>query len=268
MFRSNLNRSNHLLIAHAYCRIATPRQLEFHVTDFYHHLPPDIPKEDQKSVAQYIVDCLAHHGQYEFTYHQDYTMSKKARGHLACFGGAHIYKFHCSQRDRPEYISTKPYGKTRNRRSRVTIHKCAGTVTITFPSIPCPFDFALENAHPFHPGRPFFGVPKYIRKWIHDNPRSTPRRQREELLQAIARGEIPEASERFLKPGLIHYYWRKTYREKRQPSDDPWKNMRQLLEEHKSVLSPGPLDFLASDFLETKSYLPRGPSSAPYVVCR
>jgi len=46
MFNSSSNRSNHFLIAHAYYRIATPRQLEFHLTDFYRHLPPDIPRED------------------------------------------------------------------------------------------------------------------------------------------------------------------------------------------------------------------------------
>ena len=254
MFKDSLNICEPLLIAYAYCRTSTPRQSELHVTDFYCHLPPDIPKDNQKAVAQFIVDRLGHQGEYQFTPDRDYTMSKRARGHTSCFAGAHVYEFHCSQRHQPKYISSKEYGKTRNRLGRVISYNCSGKVTITFPSIPSSFDFTLHNAHPFHPGRPFFGTPKYIRKWIFDNPRSTPRRQREDLLQAIAKGEVPGASERFLKPVLIHYWWRKAYREKKQPSDDPWENMCQLLEEHSSVLIP-PFGFSWLTFQKPKVVL-------------
>ena len=181
------------------------------------------------------MDRLGELGEYRFIFYKSTEMSKKARGRIALFAHANAYRFCCSQRPRPEHKSALPYGKTRNRRRRVQTQNCTGMLTITFPSSPGSFDFALDNEHPFHPGRPHFGVPKHIGKWIFDNPRSTPQAQREDLLKAIERGEIPGATEKFLKPTLIHYYWRKAYRERRQPSKDPWENMRIMLEEHHSV---------------------------------
>jgi hypothetical protein len=190
-------------------------------------------------VAHYIVDYLAHRAGYQFTLERKRTLTKRARGRLTCFANANHYRFVCSQRNRVKLISTDKYGRTRNRDSLIKTCDCTGTISVTFPSklIPCDFDFALEHEHPFHPGRPYFGVPKHIRKWIYDNPRSTPRRLREDLLKAIQKGEIRGAAHRFLTTALIHYWWRRSYRERNQPTDDAWENMRLFLENHESVLS-------------------------------
>ena len=216
--------------------VRTLPQKGFHVADFYRHLPPDVPNEEQKSLAEYIADCLGALGEYLFVFKDSYVLRKQARGRTTTFANARVYRFTCSQRPPRQYTSTLPYGRTRNRRHKVQCQPCTGILTITFPSNPCSFDFALQNDHPCHPGRPYFGVPKYIRTWIFDNPRSTPQVQREDLLKAIERGEISGATEKFLKPSLIHYWWRKAYQEKKQPSNDPWENMRLFLEDHPSVL--------------------------------
>lgn len=211
-------------------------QKELHITDFYRHLPSEISKDDQKSIAQFVVDKYGQFGGYEFSFHKTTPIKKQAQGRLSIFAHGTVFRFQCSQRPRVETQSTVPYGKTRNRRSRITSYDCQGEVTVTFPSTPATFDFAIKNSHPYHPGRPSIGVPKYLRKWIFDNPESSPEVQRNNLLAAIARGEIPGADETFLNPTLYHYWWRKAYEEKSQPTDDPWENMRQTLENHRSVI--------------------------------
>jgi len=82
-----------------------------------------------------------------------------------------------------------------------------------------------------------FGVPLKVREWIQKNPRSTPFAQREELLLAIKRGEIPgiQLNSRFLCPSLIHYWWRKTYGKTAYISDDPWENAAHILREYPFV---------------------------------
>jgi hypothetical protein len=209
---------------------------ELHITDFYRHLPSEISKEDQKSIAQFAVDKYGQFGGYEFSFHKTTPIKKQVQGRLSIFAHGTVFRFQHSQRPRVETQSTVPYGKTRNRRSRITSYDCQGEVTVTFPSTPASFDFAIKNSHPYHPGRPSIGVPKYLRKWIFDNPESSPEVQRNNLLAAIARGEIPGADETFLNPTLYHYWWRKAYEEKSQATDDPWENMRQTLEKHRSVI--------------------------------
>ena len=88
-----------------------------------------------------------------------------------------------------------------------------------------------------HPGYTQFGVPLKVREWIQKNPRSTPLAQREELLLAIKKGEIPgiQLNSRFLCPTLIHYWWRKTYGKIVYVSDDPWENAAHILREHPFV---------------------------------
>jgi hypothetical protein len=255
-FKLCLNINNSHLIIPAYHRDSNPRKAELHVCDFYRHLPPDIPKENQKKAAQHVVDVLGHRGHYQFTFDRHYTLSEEAKGRLKCLGRANVYQFHCSQRGRPKYLSVFTFAKRRHRRRLVEIHNCMGEVLVIFPSTPCAFDFALEGSHPFHPGRPFLGTPKHIRKWIFDNPRPTPRRQREDLINAIAKGEIPGASERFIRASLVFYWWRKAYRDRHQPSDNPWKNMVQMLEAHQSV-QPHTFCFptVGTDIIETNSRL-------------
>jgi hypothetical protein len=76
-----------------------------------------------------------------------------------------------------------------------------------------------------------------IRRWIQENPRTTPDAQREELLRVIAKGELSEVNERHLRPTLIHYWWRKAYKEKAYISEDFWINMQYILENHPRVSS-------------------------------
>jgi len=104
------------------------------------------------------------------------------------------------------------------------------------PLVPTPSSL-VEFYHTVHPGRTQFGVPLKVRQWIQKNPRSTPFAQREELLLAIKRGEIPgiQLNSRFLCPSLIHYWWRKIYGKTAYISDDPWENAAHLLREHPFV---------------------------------
>jgi hypothetical protein len=76
----------------------------------------------------------------------------------------------------------------------------------------------------------------FLRKWILDNPELSPEVQHNNVFAAIARGEITCADETFLNPTLYHYWWRRAYEEKSQPADDPWENMGQTLEKHRSVI--------------------------------
>jgi hypothetical protein len=85
-----LNKRNHVLIVSAYRRTPGPRQSEFHVSDFYPHLPPNIPQENQKEVAQHIVDVLGHQGHYQFTFDKQYQLKRqpcrKLLAHCYCGG--------------------------------------------------------------------------------------------------------------------------------------------------------------------------------------
>jgi hypothetical protein len=183
------------------------------------------------------VDCLAESAEYFFPYHSKYVINKQARGRTTLFADAQVFRFNCSQNRPRRPTSTRRFSETRNSRSKVE-GDCSGCLTVTFLATPGPFDFALHNQHPSHPGRPYFGVPKYLRTWIFDNPRSTPQAQLEDLLSAIEKGEIPGATEKFLKPALIYYWWKKAYRDKRQPSKDPYENVRLFLEDHPAVFVP------------------------------
>ena len=97
-------------------------------------------------------------------------------------------------------VSTLPYSRTRNRRGRVHLVNCKGSILITFPSTSTSLDFdiAFELQHSLHPGREYFGVPVSIREWIKAHPFSTPKAQRDELLRSIQRGEIEGVSEKYL----------------------------------------------------------------------
>ena len=93
----------------------------------------------------------------------------------------------------------------------------------------------MEVNHSHHQGREQFGVPLRIRQWIEKHPRSTPQAQREDVLRAIAAGEIPGVSNKHLNGPNIHYWWRKVYKEKTYVSDDPWENVVSILEQHPLV---------------------------------
>src|SRR5579859_3293939 len=133
--------------------------------------------------------------------------------------------------------STFPYGRTRNWHCRVKLVDCEGSILVLFPSLMRSpnFEIAIEVNHSHHKGREQFGVPLKIHQWIAKHPRSTPQAQREDILRAIAAGEILGVSSKHLNGPNIHYWWRKVYKEKTYVSDNPWENVVSILEQHPSV---------------------------------
>jgi hypothetical protein len=214
---------------------------QIQISDFYRHLPAEVIREDQKAVAQFVVDQFATAGGYQFCYHHRYSLNKKPRGRTSFFSDAKVFRFVCSQnKPHKEWVATHQYGKTRNRRKRIQIYDCNGFVLVTFPTSNdgVPFDIVVENNHPSsHPGRDIFGVPLRVRKWIQQNPRTTPQAQREELIRAIEKRELEQVHERHLRPVIVHYWWRKAYKEKEYISDDSWINMEHILGKHPLVSS-------------------------------
>ena len=187
---------------------------------------------------------------YQFQFHDEYQLSERARGCPAQFAKGHCLRFKCSQQRRDRKVSILPYGRTRNRRAKKKQFDCKGEAKVSsfhkfnlrqiyFLQIAhaeyC--DIAVEFSHIMHPGYTQFGVLLKVREWIQKNPRSTPLAQREELLLAIKKGEIPgiQLNSRFLCPTLIHYWWRKTYGKTIYVSDDPWENAAHILREHPFV---------------------------------
>ena len=228
------------------------------VSDFLRELPPDIvepncppaTKEERKAIAQYIADRYGEAEGFQFHFHDENLISNRARGYPSQFAKAHCLRFQCSQQRRVYKVSTLPYGRTRNRRTKKQFD-CKGEVKVFsfykldlrqvyFMPVAHHADYceiAVKFHHITHPGRSQFGVPLKVREWIQKNPRSTPLTQREELLLAIKKGEIPgiQLNSRFLSPTLIHFWWRKTYGRTAYISEDPWENAAHILQEHPLV---------------------------------
>ena len=211
---------------------------QIQISDLYRHLPAEVSRENQKDVAQFVVEQFATVGGYQFYFHHNYMLSKKACGRTTLFANASALRFRCSQnKSHNEWVSTQQYGKTRNRQKRIQIYDCDGEILVYFPAMKeAPFDIVVENKHPpSHPGRDLFGVPLRVRQWIQRNPRTTPQVQREDLIRAIERGELAPVQERHLRPVIIHYWWRKGYKEKEYISDDFWINIEHILRRHPRV---------------------------------
>jgi len=209
------------------------------ISGLFDSLPAGISKESQKAVADYVVDCYARSENLSFHLKDKYVMSKKPRGVASTFKNANVFRYNCSQQYREPRVSTLPYSRTRNRRGRVHLVHCKGSILVTFPSTSTEsldFDIAFELQHSLHPGREYFGVPVAIREWIKAHPFSTPKAQRDELLRAIQRGEIEGVSEKYLSGPMIHYWWRKVYKEKTYISKDSWENIAHMLERHPLVV--------------------------------
>ena len=130
---------------------------QIQISDFYRHLPAEVVREDQKAVAQFVVDQFATAGGYRFCYHHQYSLNKKPRGRTSFFSDAKVFRFVCSQnKAHKEWVATQQYGKTRNRRKGIQIYDCNGFVLVTFPTSNdgVSFDIVVENNHPpSHPGR-------------------------------------------------------------------------------------------------------------------
>ena len=195
-------------------------------------------ENDKKKIAKYIVDRFGEAEGFDFFYRQSYILSKQAKGLPSIFADAQVYQFECSQnRRRTTKTSTVPYGKTRNRKGRVTLVDCNGSITVTFlsDSSSAMFDIAIDFNHDLHPGREQFGLPIKIRQWIKNNPRTTIMAQREDLERALENGEIEGLINEWYNPASIHYWWRKEVGQKTYPSNDPWINAEHILKQHPMV---------------------------------
>jgi hypothetical protein len=165
-----------------------------------------------------------------------YPLSKRARGRISEYRGSMVFHFTCSQAARERKPSTLPYSKTRNRRPRMQVMDCGGSLQVTTFS-DLEFDIAVDLDHPNdHQGREHFGVPQNVRRWIENNPRHSPLDQRRDLMAAIARGEM-DVSKKYLSPTNLFYWWRKMYKEKQYASKDPWENAYNILQNHSGVIS-------------------------------
>jgi hypothetical protein len=183
------------------------------ICDFYDDLPSSISGEDQKAVAQYVVDRIGDSVGFQFSFHEQCTISKRAQGLPNQFADGTTFRFRCSQRRRTVAVMrdlSLPYRRTRNRRATRQRFDCHGSINVRISPLGSEFDMAVDYTHALHPGDEQFGVPRSVRKWIQQNPRPTPAQQRDELFLAIQKGEvngIPKHAD-YTVPA-IHYWWRK-----------------------------------------------------------
>jgi hypothetical protein len=204
-------------------------------------LPPELQGEDnQRIAAEYIVNRFGEAEGFVFALKQSYSLSKRAKGAAhSAFNNATVYDFSCSQnrQRRNSKTSILPYGKMRNRRAQVELFDCQGSIKVAFlaKSEGTKFDISIDFKHNPHPGRPQFGLPVKIRRWIAENPRPTVTAQREELHHALAAGKIEGLTDDWYNPALIHYWWRKEVGRKTYISDDPWVNMEHILKQDPKV---------------------------------
>ena len=209
------------------------------------HLPPGLDKENNKSFMQFIVDRFCEAEGFQFNLKNEYSLRKKAKGQPTVYADAKVFVFTCSQRLRQLKPSTVSYGRSRNRRRRIELFDCNGTISIIIPSLMsnAGFDFSVEVNHHVHEGREYLGMPLNVRNWILRNSRPTSSLQREDLLRAIERRELPSMRGMYLRPMLIHYWWKKATKDKIYRSKDPWLNVRDMLEEHPMVRTSPLFDY-------------------------
>jgi hypothetical protein len=209
------------------------------IKELFQHLPADIRSEDQRSVAEHVVDSMEEAVGFEFAWHDTRSISQKARGLPLILANSTQIRFRCSQRRRcgTKYTSQHQYSRTRNTRGPRQRFDCGGEIAVYFPTVGQRFDIALEFRHQEHPGRRQFGVPPKVRRWIRENPRSSPLQQREDLDRALQKGEIEGVDPKiFLTSAQIHYWWRKGFARTTYISDDPWINCENILKQHPAVI--------------------------------
>ena len=85
--------------------------------------------EERKVMAQYVVDQYGETEGFQFQYHDEYLISKRARGYPAQFANCYRLRFKCSQQRRTYKVSSHPYDRTRNRRTKQKFD-CEGEVKI------------------------------------------------------------------------------------------------------------------------------------------
>jgi len=203
-----------------------------------------ITPEGRDQLANVVATHLGEAEGYIFNLRSRMRISPRARGLVSALALAHHLKFKCSQQyRRPQKSSDTPYSLARNTRPKKKQFDCKGEINIYFldptslPDMEEMPEIAIEYFHAPHPGRRQFGLPIKAREWIKNNPASMPGTQRENLLQAINRGEIPGLKEDgFISPTLVHYWWRKIFVKNSYISDDPWINVEHLLRRNEMVV--------------------------------
>jgi hypothetical protein len=137
------------------------------------------------------------------------------------------------------------FSQTRNRQSCPKF-QCYGSLRVlfppegqdafVFPNNPSA-DIAIHMTHIEHLGRTTKnGVPIPVREWIRNNPRPSSQIQRDDLLRAIARDELPGVvKDYWMSPAHVHYWWKKMQAQTTHISDDPWINLEHALRQDPKV---------------------------------
>jgi hypothetical protein len=198
----------------------------------------EIPdSQDVPQMSKIVADALGDAYGFKFGARQVYRI-KRARGLPDELAKSTRIRYECQQKIRIYPQSQHDFTETRIRRRKLIQHPCSGHISVYFPDTQAgaSFDFAIEHAHALHPGATQFGVPKAVRDWIRNNPRPSPLAQREDLLSAIDKGEIPGIDpSRYLSPAHISYWWRKGVARTIYVSNDKWENVQHFLRNHPTV---------------------------------
>lgn len=206
------------------------------VTGFYLH--NEIPDRNNFSaMSNIVVEAFSNFYGVNFGPRQVYHI-KTAQGLPDELSKGTRIRYECLQKVRVYQPSRHDYTRTRIRRRKMVRYPCRGQISVYFPhpETSASFDLAIDYEHSLHPGATFFGVPKVVRDWIRNNPRPSPLAQREDLLSAIAKGEVRgiEAG-RYFSPSHISYWWRKGVAKTIYVSQDKWENVEHFLRNHPVV---------------------------------
>jgi hypothetical protein len=249
-------------------RIFTSEEQEVHrllVTGFFE--ANEIPDPHNVThMSQIVVDTFSDVYGFKFGARQVYRLTK-AIGLPNELAKSTRMRYECQQKIRIYQQSLHHFTRTRIRRRKLVRYPCSGHISVYFPDpqVATSFDFAIECAHALHPGATQFGVPKVVRDWIRKNPRPSPLAQREDLLSAIDKGEIPgiDAS-RHLSASHISYWWRKGVAKTIYVSKDKWENVAHFLRTHTTV---SPLFVDPFVMVGQRCYIQRTASQTYNMVC-
>lgn len=205
------------------------------IIDVYTSLPASVSRTNLRAVSAFLINELFYpvkasylslddgepaqrvfHGGYNFRFHATRTVSKQPKGIPTYLAGSQVFVFRCCQRDIDAPSRKSPeFGKTRNRRVREDMH-CRGEQRVYFPSADYPQlrdRVFIRSYHRWHRDLENRGVPDVCRQWIKENPRPSCIQQREDLMSAIVRGDIPGVDkDLYISPTHIRYWWLKGQR--------------------------------------------------------
>jgi hypothetical protein len=162
------------------------------ITDFWRHLPPELSQDNPKSIASFVLQQFGRAQGFVFTFNRGYKLTDVAKNRPRELANCAVLTYKCSQRLRSKKTSEQPYGRTRNRETKVLLVDCKGHMSFMMPPTDlATFDIALDFQHELHLGREYYGVPLRVRDWIKANAKQTADMTRDALLTALCNGEIP-----------------------------------------------------------------------------